>query len=101
MSEKSCPLSKHATSGLYLNVNAHDLIDYVIEMANEHMVKLDLFGLALTDIHIFLLYVVTNSYFRYNGTLWKNMDGLFIRLRPGRLLAVIRVDKRLRTIRST
>ena len=80
-------------AALYTNVNVQSCIDDVIELASEHLEKLDLLGLQLTDVHKILLHVLSNSFFAFDSTLWQQMDGLFMGLRPGPFLAVIRVYK--------
>ena len=45
----------------------------------------------MTDVHKIILHVLSNSYFKYNGQLWHQVDGLFMGLRPGPLITFIRV----------
>ena len=54
-------------SALYRNVNVQGCIEDVITLATEHLDKLDLMGLNLTDVHEILLHILTNSNFMYNG----------------------------------
>ena len=78
-------------SALYTNIEIDACVNDVIEFANEHIDSLNLCGLTLRDIHELLELVLTNSYFTYDGRLYKQLVGLFMGCRPSPIAAIIRV----------
>ena len=78
-------------SSLYTNINISTCIDNLIDLATEYRDELDLMGLNLTDIHHILEHVFHNSWFTFNGVLYRQLDGLFMGMKPSPLGAIVRV----------
>ena len=49
----------------YTNINVETAINDIIELAEEHLRKLNLFNLMLTDVHELLDVSLLNSFFVY------------------------------------
>ncbi len=78
-------------TALYTNTSAQRCIENVIEFANEHLESLDLLGITLTDVHMILEHILSNSFFSFDNHLYQQLDGLFMGLRPSPVLAVVRM----------
>ena len=76
---------------LYTNINIVGCIDDIIEMAEEHISLLDLYGLQLVDVHQMLEVVFGNAYFRFDNKLHLQLVGLFMGCKPSPIGAIIRV----------
>ena len=78
-------------SALYTNLDILACIKSVIEFAEQNIEYLNLRGLQLVDVHTILDEVLLNSYFTYDGRLYKQLQGLFMGCAPSPIAAVIRV----------
>ena len=78
-------------TALYTNLSISECIDSVIELAEEHWESLETYGLSLLEIQEILETVLNNSYFTFNGRLFKQLIGLFMGCRPSPVVAIIRV----------
>ena len=78
-------------SSLYTNINITRCIENLLELAEEHIDELDLMGLTLTDVHMILEHILSNSYFTFDHNLYRQLDGLFMGLRPSPVGAVVRM----------
>ena len=78
-------------TSLYTNINIESCIDNIIDFASEHIDNINLMGLTLTDIHITLEHVLSNTYFTFDHKLYRQLDGLFMGMMPSPLGAIIRL----------
>jgi hypothetical protein len=78
-------------SALYTNLDILGCIKSVINFAEQNIDHLNLRGLQLVDVHEILDAVLLNSYFTYDGRLYKQLQGLFMGCAPSPIAAVIRV----------
>jgi hypothetical protein len=80
-------------SALYTNLNINECIETVIEFAEEHWSKLSTYSMTLSEIRDIFTVVLTNSFFTFNGRLYKQLLGLFMGCRPSPPVAIIRMWK--------
>ncbi len=52
---------------------------------------LDFLGITLTDVHMILDHILSNSFFTFDNKLYQQLDGLFMGLRPSPVLAIVRM----------
>ena len=78
-------------TSLYTNIDIVGCINDIIELAEEHIGLLNLYGLKLVDIHQMLEVVFGNAYFRFDNKLNLQLIGLFMGCKPSPIGAIIRV----------
>ena len=76
---------------LYTNLSVNQCIEDVMEMATEFWEELETVGLTHEDIRNILTVGLSNSYFTFNGRLYRQLDGLFMGYNPSPILAVVRI----------
>ena len=76
---------------LYTDIDIDSCITDIIGLAAQHIDHLDLRGLTLTEVHLMLELVLSNSFFTYNNKLYLQLVGLFMGCMPSPLGAVIRM----------
>ena len=76
---------------LYTNIDIDSCITDIIGLAAEHIDHLDLRGLTLTEVHLMLELVLSQSIFTYNNKLYLQLVGLFMGCMPSPLGALIRM----------
>ena len=80
-------------TALYTNIDIPKCIDDIIELAGEYWSELKTYDILKSDLKRILETIFLNSYFIFDGILYKQIQGLFMGCMPSPFGAIVRVYK--------
>ena len=78
-------------NALYTNLNIEGCIASVMDMIYEFQDSIDMMNISRPELQYMLEFILSNSFFSFDNKLYKQVDGLFMGLRPSPPIAVIRL----------
>ena len=78
-------------NALYTNLSIEECITSVMDMIYEYQDCIDMMNISRPELQYMLEFILSNSFFSFDNKLYKQVDGLFMGLRPSPPIAVIRL----------
>ena len=78
-------------NALYTNLNIEGCIISVMDMIYEYQDCIDMMNISRPELQYMLEFILSNSFFSFDNKLYKQVDGLFMGLKPSPPIAVIRL----------